>query len=499
MQTTLSSAEMSVPYATPVRPDTFEPKGHYYPRVLHAQVHPLVSFFLRMTTKQIIHRYCHLNPKVDPSRLRSVLEHRTEQLTWAGADLFYTTTDTGARRMVVLETNSCPSGNKSMPMLTDDDEQGGYRRLLEYSFLPRLKKRGLPKGGLAVLYDKNSIEASGYAATLADLCGETVYLVPLPQGRTDVPARFTAGVPELRPESGQWLAIRAAFRYVTQRPWTRIPVRTKTLMFNPVLGCLAGGRNKMMAAKAYEFFNAELSGTGLSIRTPETIRDVRWEEIPLWVRRFGGYAVVKNPYSNAGQGVWTLSSEEDLQKFLELEHDYDRFIVQGLIGNSGWTSKHEGSRFYHVGTMPDRQGKIYVADLRMMVTSGPQGFRPISIYARRAVAPLTEDPKSADSWAMLGTNLSTKSASGGWDADTDRLILMDRKDFNRLGLGPDDLLEAYIQSVLSVLAIDQMARKLTTSKGGLSRRLFKSMNDDSKLMSEILKGDTTTSSVLPSP
>ena len=43
------------------------------------------------------------------------------------------------------------------------------------------------------------------------------------------------------------------------------------------------------------------------------------------------------------------------------------------------------------------------------------------------------------------------------------------------------------------LAIDRLARKLTTSKGGLGRRLFKSLNDDSKLMAEILKGDTTES------
>ena len=194
MQKTLSSAEMSIPYATPVEPDSFDPNRHYYPRVLHAQVHPLVSYFLRMTTDQIIHRYCHLNPKVDPETLRRVLESQTQHLAWAGADLFYTTTETGVRRMVVLETNSCPSGNKSMPSLSDDDEQGGYRRLLEYSFLPRLKKRGLPKGGLAILYDKNSIEASGYAASLADLTSEVVYLVPLPQDHEDAPARFTSGL-----------------------------------------------------------------------------------------------------------------------------------------------------------------------------------------------------------------------------------------------------------------------------------------------------------------
>ena len=36
-----------------------------------------------------------------------------------------------------------------------------------------------------------------------------------------------------------------AVRYVTQRPWDRIPLNTKTLIMNPLVGCLAGGRNKV--------------------------------------------------------------------------------------------------------------------------------------------------------------------------------------------------------------------------------------------------------------
>jgi len=44
-----------------------------------------------------------------------------------------------------------------------------------------------------------------------------------------------------------WRPIRACFRYVTNAPWKRIPVRTKTLVMNKIVACLAGGRNKMMA------------------------------------------------------------------------------------------------------------------------------------------------------------------------------------------------------------------------------------------------------------
>lgn len=57
----------------------------------------------------------------------------------------------------------------------------------------------------------------------------------------------------------------------------------------------------MMAARAYDFLNAELVGTGLAIKIPETIRNVTMNEIPLWLDSMGGHAVIKVPYSNAGE------------------------------------------------------------------------------------------------------------------------------------------------------------------------------------------------------
>lgn len=69
---------------------------------------------------------------------------------------------------------------------------------------------------------------------------------------------------------------------------------------NQIISCLAGGRNKMMAARAYDFYNAELVDSGLSVRVPETINNVTRGEIPLWIHSMGGHAVLKVPYSNAG-------------------------------------------------------------------------------------------------------------------------------------------------------------------------------------------------------
>ena len=87
---------------------------------------------------------------------------------------------------------------------------------------------------------------------------------------------------------------------------------------------------------------------------------------------------------------------------------------------------------------------------------------------------------------MLGTNLSIKKPDGTWDSDTNRLILMDRRDFNKLGIGVDDLIEAYIQTVLSMIAIDKMAQMLLNKQGRFRLKYFKSFNDDEALVKEIL-------------
>jgi hypothetical protein len=442
-----------------------------------------------MSNRRIVNRYCHLNPRVDPDFLEKVLSYTPKYFRWAGADLFCTTTAAGNRRLVVIETNSCPSGNKSMPLLSEDDEQAGYRKLIETAFLPLIAKRKGASGDLAVLFDKNHMEASGYAAVIADLTGEDVYLTPYPDGHEDPPARFADGLLEVRDAFGQWRPIRAAFRYVTQKPWNRIPIRTRTRILNPIISCLSGGRNKLVATKAYDIYNAELEASGLQIRIPETIGDVAKQEVPLWVQKFGGHAVVKVPYSNAGQGVFTIVNQAELDRFMEAEHAYDRYVVQSLIGNYVWSSVERAGRFYHVGTIPDRHGHIYVADLRFMVCGGAEGFRPLAVYARRSRKPLpTVLDEAESSWEVLGTNLSERQPDGSWAASTDRLLLMDRRDFNTVGIGADDLIEAYIQTVLAAIAIDKMAVALITQKGSLRRGLFRSLDDDPVLLEEIKRG-----------
>ena len=204
------------------------------------------------------------------------------------------------------------------------------------------------------------------------------------------------------------------------------------------------------------------------------------------VKKMGGHAVIKVPYSNAGQGVYTIVTEKGMEDFMKLEFDYNLFIVQSLVGNSNWSSMTSSGKLYHVGTIPNAKNQTFVADIRMMVSATPNGIQPLCTYARRAAKPLVNEIEdSSNSWAMLGTNLSIKNENGSWGSDTNRLVLMDRRDFNKLGVGLDDLIEAYIQTVLSMVAIDKMAQTLYNKQGRFRMRLFKSLNDDKSLIDEI--------------
>ena len=476
-----------VNHTTVISPGSFKAEAHWYPKALNATIHPMVSFFLNLDRGRIVSRYCHLNPLVDPDGLRELLTYQCKYFLWGGADLINATTAQGRRRMVIIENNSCPSGQKSMPLLDDHQEEGSYRLLVERTFKPLVEKRSTAREGrLAVIYDKNPMEASGYAATIADVFKEEVLYISDYYGAAGRQLRVEDGWLYARVE-GKWVRLRAAFRYLTQRPWTRLPLNCRTRILNPIVTCLAGGRNKMVAAKAYDLFNGEIRKWGLRIHTPETIWDVSRNEVPLWVAKLGGQAVVKVPYSNAGQGVYTITDERELAAFMEAPIDYERFIVQSLIGNYGWSSTGGDGKFFHVGTIPDKKGRTFVSDVRLMVSSTADGIRPLCCYSRRAEEALTDRlATGADSWAMLGTNLSEKLGDNQWGSDTNRLLLMDRRDFNKLGIGLDDLIEAYIQTVLSTIAIDRMARKLFNAKGKFSLRLFSSLNNDPVLLSEIL-------------
>ncbi|KAJ3315911.1 hypothetical protein HDV04_000118 [Boothiomyces sp. JEL0838] len=476
----------------------FEAERHFYPRVLNANIHPLVSSFFSLGNERILARYTHLNPQVNPETLKSLLNYSPKYFHWAGSDLFNVTTANGQRQMIVVETNSCPSGQKSMPLLNEiSEENGGYGVVMHHATKEIISKTDPSLGDLAVVYDKNGMEATGYAAVLADSTNEKVWIAEFYMQDPDPPVKWVDGLMYVRDAERVWHPIRGCFRYVTQKPWNRFPIHGKTVVVNNIVACLAGGRNKAMASRAYDMFNSEYTGSGLAVRVPETIRNLTKSEIPLLIDSFGGHCVIKVPYSNAGQGVYTITNKQELDEFMNTDHHYDKFIVQSLVGNASWSSVTRAGTFYHVGTIPNKKNHTYVVDLRMMVCADENGFRPVACYARKARKPLCvnlDDDPEVTSWDMLGTNLSVKSKDGEWSTESQRLLLMDRKDFNQLGLGIDDLIDAYIQTVLSVIAIDKLAKRLmkdiSVQNDGVidtfDYDLFEALNPDQALLSELM-------------
>lgn len=62
----------------------FEPEQHFYPRVLNAQIHPLIQSFFTLGNERIIARYTHLNPQVQPKDLKDILSYSPTHFQWAG-------------------------------------------------------------------------------------------------------------------------------------------------------------------------------------------------------------------------------------------------------------------------------------------------------------------------------------------------------------------------------------------------------------------------------
>lgn len=493
-----------------VEPGSFDINVHYYREPQQSDLHPTVAKFTRMGLDKIVARYAQTHPGINEKLLNELLHYKPRYFYWAGGDLFPVKDFRGVNQMVLLETNSCPSGQKSRPSggygsyekLLDDADKGGYE-VVGKAFVNAMKQHSFAdtksNGRVVVLYDKNYKETTGYAATLADLLDEDVLLVPLYRDSPDN-ARWTEdGTLEVKDESGQWVTARAVYRYVTQAPWERLPIKSRTMIFNPPLACLAGGRNKGMAFIAYQMLNDELGkqDAGFGINMPKTFSNINLEDVPEKVKELGGLAVVKIPYSNAGQGVFILSSQKELDEFIASQKDnnYQKYIVQELLGHANWIPEPSETARFHRGSTNGSQRDPHprVFDMRMMVTRGENGWQFVTANGRFAKKPFTGDINAHSVSDVLKTNLSVKQKSNRFDSDSSRLIPIHDQGFNRMALSLDDLIEGFIQTTLSAVAIDRLAQRLVHEDGSLNVEKFNQLNgQDDSLLAEIQQGSSPT-------
>ncbi|CAF4726741.1 unnamed protein product, partial [Rotaria sp. Silwood2] len=177
------------------QPGTFSAENHFYPEALNKSLCSEVKAFLKLGNELIAQRYCYLHPATNYNRLCTLMNTRPSLLQLSGTDLLHVTDQNQQKQIILIETNSCPSGQKSMPTDSYVDNDSGYHKFVRLTFLTAVKKaqqsnRLIENGHLAVVYDKNPIENLGYAAAMADVFGETVYSVEFHSCDFDPPVKF---------------------------------------------------------------------------------------------------------------------------------------------------------------------------------------------------------------------------------------------------------------------------------------------------------------------
>jgi len=80
---------------------------------------------MNLSSEQIIARYCHLHPTLNKEKLRTILAYQCQHFHWSGFN------QCNYRRrwqkILIIENNSCPSGQKPMPFLTTIKRQAPTR------------------------------------------------------------------------------------------------------------------------------------------------------------------------------------------------------------------------------------------------------------------------------------------------------------------------------------------------------------------------------------
>ena len=97
-------------HAVSMIPSDFHFNNHFYPKVLRSRLGAVGKRFFGLTNEQVVERYSKLNPTVDRAALAEYLAYKPKYFKWAGCDLFNCTDSEDKRQMIIIETNSCPSG-----------------------------------------------------------------------------------------------------------------------------------------------------------------------------------------------------------------------------------------------------------------------------------------------------------------------------------------------------------------------------------------------------
>lgn len=139
-------------------------------------------------------------------------------------------------------------------------------------------------------------------------------------------------------------------------------------------------------------------------------------------------------------------------------------------------------------------GQMYAYTVRIIACDSPTGFKTIAICCARAPAPFAKNGETAEiaSDALLNKIKTVHEDDAyvsniGTNPDSEqRSFYVDDAGMKGMGIGMDDVVDGFMQTVYSTLAIDNMCKKLTMEDGELNMQLLKELNPDPQLLAEVV-------------
>jgi hypothetical protein len=383
-----------------------------------ASMAPELRECLHLSPEAIAELYAR-RESIDQGALVRLLRSGARHFRLSGVDLLRTIEAPG---FVVLEANSAPGFGYCTP--GRDAWELAYRKAARL-VVETVRAGG--EGAVALLTeDKLPCETLGYRHALAQAAGAEVPV----WGPADLRGAELTASRQLRVR-GQIVA--GGLRYLHTNPWELLPPDTAGVYINGTRVDLAGARDKVAAAHAFQKLNDGRSAGLPRLSFPAT-HILRGPSMTAELPGDWAGVVLKPPHLNSGAG---------LRFFSKIPSAWPASTVFPLVAQAM--------------VRPSRSllidGRVY--DLRMVVGSDASGFFPIMAYARLARRPYDESLEG-DALAMaLITNISAAAADGSSRFEYERLLIPSTEGWRRLGLSQEDFAVAYVHSVLATLAIDE--------------------------------------------
>lgn len=137
---------------------------------------------------------------------------------------------------------------------------------------------------------------------------------------------------------------------------------------------------------------------------------------------------------------------------------------------------------------------MYAYSFRIVACNSPTGFKMITICCARAPAPFAKNGEAAEiAPNALLNKIRTVHENDVYITNIgpnpngeERSFYVDDAGMKGMGIGMDDVIDGFMQTVYSIHAIDNMCKKLTMEDGELNMQLLTELNPDPQLLAEVV-------------